>query len=38
MATEQNQKAQDLGLEQADEQAVNAQTEAEQTDLSVEDL
>ena len=38
MATEQNQNAQDLGLEQADEQAVNAQTEAEQTDLSVEDL
>ena len=38
MATEHNPHAQDLGQEHTEEPTVNAQTETEQTDVSVDDL
>ena len=38
MATEQNEHAQDLGQEQAEQQAAHTQAETEQTDISVEGL
>jgi molecular chaperone GrpE len=38
MATEQNQDAQDLGQEQAEQQTVETQAETEQAEVSVEDL
>ncbi|MDN5512923.1 nucleotide exchange factor GrpE [Acinetobacter sp.] len=38
MATEQNQDAQDLGQEQAEQQTAETQAETEQVDVSVEDL
>ena len=38
MAAEQNEQAQDLGQEQADQQTAQTQAETEQTEVSVEDL
>ncbi|WP_407303324.1 nucleotide exchange factor GrpE [Acinetobacter sp.] len=38
MATEQNEQAQDLGQEQADQPTAQTQAETEQTEVSVEDL